>query len=95
MTKFTPFEVVNVKLSEFAAKRRLFTRSEWTDFLVKSVGLNPAAYDEESEALDFAEARPPRGIQLQHPRAWTQGNGEDLPLPKRLLLYKTHLRVAG
>jgi ATP-dependent Lon protease len=51
MTKFTPFEVVNVKLDEFASKRQLFTRSEWIDFLVKSVGLNPAAYDEDQKLL--------------------------------------------
>jgi len=51
MTKFTPFEVVNVRLSEFAAKRRLFSRSEWIDLLVKSVGLNPDAYDENQKLL--------------------------------------------
>jgi len=51
MTKFTPFEVVNVKLSEFAVKRQLFTRSEWIDTLVKSVGLNPDAYDDNQKLL--------------------------------------------
>ena len=51
MTKFTPFEVVNVSLSEFAAKRRIFTRSEWIDLLVKSVGLNPEAYNENQKLL--------------------------------------------
>lgn len=51
MTKFTPFEVVNVKLSEFAEKRKLFTRGEWIDLLVRSVGLNPAAYNEHQKLL--------------------------------------------
>jgi ATP-dependent Lon protease len=51
MTKFTPFEVVNVKLSDFASKRHLFMRSEWIDLLVKSVGLNPDAYDENQKLL--------------------------------------------
>jgi ATP-dependent Lon protease len=51
MTKFTPFEVVNVKLGEFASKRKLFTRNEWIDLLVKSVGLNPEAYEEDQKLL--------------------------------------------
>ena len=51
MTKFTPFEVANVQLGEFAAKRELFTRDEWIDLLVKSVGLNPDAYDPRQKLL--------------------------------------------
>lgn len=51
MTKFTPFEVVNVKLSEFASKRQLFTRSEWIDLLVRSVGLNPDSYNDHQKLL--------------------------------------------
>lgn len=44
MTKFTPFEVVNVRLPEFAVKRASFTREEWIDLLIRSIGLNPEAY---------------------------------------------------
>jgi ATP-dependent Lon protease len=51
MTKFTPFEVVNVKLSDFAAKRQFFTRSEWIDLLIRSIGLNPEAYNENQKLL--------------------------------------------
>jgi ATP-dependent Lon protease len=51
MSKFTPFEVINVHLSEFAAKRRQFTRSEWINLLVKSVGVNPEAYDDHQKLL--------------------------------------------
>ena len=51
MTKFTPFEVVNVKLSEFASKRRLFTRNEWIDLLVRSIGLNPDSYNHHQKLL--------------------------------------------
>lgn len=51
MTKFTPFEVVNVKLPDFASKRRLFTRNEWIDVLVKSIGLNPDSYDSHGKLL--------------------------------------------
>ncbi len=51
MTKFTPFEVVNVKLSEFASKRQLFSREEWIDLLVRSIGLNPDSYDYKQKLL--------------------------------------------
>jgi ATP-dependent Lon protease len=51
MTKFTPFEVVNVRLSEFASKRRSFSRREWIDLLVRSIGLNPLAYDDDQKML--------------------------------------------
>ena len=51
MTKFTPFEVVNVKLSEFASKRQLFTRNEWIDLLVRSIGLNPDSYNHHQKLL--------------------------------------------
>ncbi|MGA2874149.1 MAG: BREX system Lon protease-like protein BrxL [Nitrososphaerales archaeon] len=51
MTKFTPFEVVNVKLSEFASKRQLFTRDEWIDLIVRSIGLNPDSYNHHQKLL--------------------------------------------
>ena len=44
MTKFTPFEVVNVRLPDFTAKRASFTREEWVDLLIRSIGLNPQVY---------------------------------------------------
>ncbi len=51
MTKFTPFEVVNVRLSEFTSKRRYFTKSEWIDLLVRSIGLNPNVYSDYQKKL--------------------------------------------
>jgi ATP-dependent Lon protease len=51
MTKFTPFEVVNVKLHEFSSKRQLFTRREWVDLLIRSIGLNPNAYSDYQKLL--------------------------------------------
>jgi ATP-dependent Lon protease len=51
MTKFTPFEVSNVALSEFASKRKSFTREEWIEVLVKSIGLNPGSYDARQRLL--------------------------------------------
>lgn len=44
MTKFTPFQVTNVSLSDFASRRSRFTRDEWIDLMISSIGLNPAAY---------------------------------------------------
>ena len=46
MTKFTPFEVVNVRLSEFTSKRQLFSRYEWIDLIIRSIGLNPDCYNQ-------------------------------------------------
>jgi len=51
MTKFTPFEVVNVKLPEFTEKRQLFSKREWIDLLIRSVGLNPSAYNDYQKLL--------------------------------------------
>jgi ATP-dependent Lon protease len=51
MTKFTPFEVVNVRLADFASKRQLFTRNEWIDLLVRSIGLNPDSYNHHQKLL--------------------------------------------
>lgn len=51
MSKFTPFQVTNVDLHEFAARRRRFSREEWVDLLIRSIGLNPGAYDEQQKLL--------------------------------------------
>lgn len=51
MTKFTPFEVANVSLSEFTSKRQHFTRDEWIDLLVRSIGLNPNSYNHHQKLL--------------------------------------------
>ncbi|TLX96780.1 MAG: BREX system Lon protease-like protein BrxL [Thaumarchaeota archaeon] len=51
MTKFTPFEVVNVRLSDFASKRKEFSTREWIELLITSVGLNPSAYSEHQRLL--------------------------------------------
>lgn len=51
MTKFTPFQVTNVSLQDFASKRRRFGREEWIDLVVRSIGLNPDAYSEHQKML--------------------------------------------
>lgn len=51
MTEFTPFEVSNVSLREFASRRQSFTRKEWIELLVRSIGLNPVAYSEHQKVL--------------------------------------------
>ena len=51
MTKFTPFEVVNVRLSEFTSKRQLFSRYEWIDLIIRSIGLNPDCYNQHQKLL--------------------------------------------
>lgn len=51
MSKFTPFQVTNVSLSNFASQRSRFSRDEWTDLLVTSIGLNPASYTADQKLL--------------------------------------------
>lgn len=51
MTKFTPFQVRNVSLEDFASRRRMFSREEWIDLILNSIGLNPDAYRDHQKML--------------------------------------------
>lgn len=51
LTKFTPFQVSNINLEDFVSKRSAFTRDEWIDLIITSIGLNPAAYDTRQKML--------------------------------------------
>ncbi|MCC6064726.1 MAG: BREX system Lon protease-like protein BrxL [Thermofilum sp.] len=44
LVDFEPFQVYNLDLGTFLDARREFTKEEWVDLLVRSIGLNPAAY---------------------------------------------------
>lgn len=41
LTDFTPFQHGRIDISEFLEKRSQFTRDEWLDLLMNTVGLNP------------------------------------------------------
>jgi ATP-dependent Lon protease len=41
LTDFTPFQHGRIDIAEFLGKRSQFTRDEWLDLLVNTVGLNP------------------------------------------------------
>ncbi len=58
MTKFTPFEVVNVRLPEFTAKRTNFTREEWVDVIIRSIGLNSDVYSSYQKMVLFCRLVP-------------------------------------
>jgi ATP-dependent Lon protease len=45
LTEFDPFQVYNVDLKVLFDSRKYFSLDEWIDFLIKSIGLNPAMYD--------------------------------------------------
>jgi len=44
LVDFEPFQVYNLDLKAFIEARNYFTKDEWVDLLIRSVGLNPAAY---------------------------------------------------
>ena len=51
ITRFTPFQVSNVDLADYARKRSRFDKEEWIMLMIKSIGLNPDAYDHEQRLL--------------------------------------------
>ena len=44
MTDFTPFQHGKIDIAEFLQKRSHFSRDEWLDLLINTVGLNPDAH---------------------------------------------------
>jgi len=44
LTDFTPFQYGSIDVEEFLHKRSQFTRDEWVDLLVNTVGLNPEVH---------------------------------------------------
>ncbi len=51
VSRFVPFQVTNVDLADFAKKRSRFSREEWIELIIRSIGLNPEIYDEEQRLL--------------------------------------------
>jgi len=45
LTDFTPFQHGRIDLKEFQQARALFTRDEWLDLLLNTVGLNPQVHN--------------------------------------------------
>ncbi|MGN9057576.1 protease Lon-related BREX system protein BrxL [Bariatricus sp. HCP28S3_A7] len=43
--KFSPMQVSTDEMDDFIAKRAEFTRNEWLDLLINSIGLNPDKFD--------------------------------------------------
>jgi len=51
LTDFTPFQHGRIDISEFLEKRARFTRDEWLDLLVTTVGLNPATHSHREKLI--------------------------------------------
>ncbi|MEM2856967.1 MAG: BREX system Lon protease-like protein BrxL [Candidatus Nitrosocaldaceae archaeon] len=51
ISRFTPFQVTNVDLNEYNSKRSMFSREEWIELMIRSIGLNPDVYDEKQRLL--------------------------------------------
>jgi len=43
--KFSPMQISTDELEEYISKRKEFSRDEWLDFLINSIGLNPDKFD--------------------------------------------------
>ncbi len=43
--KFSPMQISTDEVEEYIEKRKEFTRDEWIDFLINSIGLNPDKFD--------------------------------------------------
>lgn len=43
--KFSPMQISTDELDEYIENRKEFTRDEWLDFLINSIGLNPEKFD--------------------------------------------------
>ncbi len=42
--EFKPFQITRLDLDDFIAKRNLFTKDEWIDLLIQSIGFNPSRF---------------------------------------------------
>jgi ATP-dependent Lon protease len=51
VTEFQPFQYGRVDIKDFQTKRKEFSRNEWMDLLVNTVGLNPEFYSHRQKLL--------------------------------------------
>jgi ATP-dependent Lon protease len=58
LSDFEPFQVYNLNLRSFLDGRRQFMLEEWVNLLVRSMGLNPAAYSWRQKLLLLARLVP-------------------------------------
>lgn len=58
LTDFTPFQHGRIDIAEFLQKRSSFTRDEWLDLLVNTIGLNPAVLTLRQKLLTIARLVP-------------------------------------
>ena len=58
LSEFDPFQYGRVDIKDFEARRREFSRQEWMDLLVNTVGLNPDFYSHRQKLLILARLVP-------------------------------------
>jgi ATP-dependent Lon protease len=56
--KLKPIQVSGVDLSEFKEARKQFTKEEWMDLLMQSIGLNPEEFSNRSKLLQLTRLVP-------------------------------------
>lgn len=58
LTDFVPFQHTRIDIKEFESRRSSFTRDEWLDLLINTVGLNPDFYTFRQKLLIVARLIP-------------------------------------
>ncbi len=58
ITELRPIQLASFRLEDYAAGRRQFTRDEWIAVLLRSVGLEPAAFDPRQQLLVLCRLLP-------------------------------------
>lgn len=53
-----PIQIANINLDEYKTSRSNFTKEEWTNALMHSIGLNPAEFSERSKLLQLTRLVP-------------------------------------
>ena len=58
LVELVPYQISSLDISEFQEARSKFSDEEWVDLLVKSLGLNPEAYDKDQKLYLLARLIP-------------------------------------
>ena len=53
-----PIQIANIDVDEYKASRKHFTKEEWIDILMQSIGLNPAEFSQRSKLLQLSRLIP-------------------------------------
>ena len=90
-----PIQVAAFDMDEYVAGRARFSRDEWLDLVMRSIGLEPAHFDLRGKLLAVHATRADGRAQLQPDRARPLGHRQVVRLPGDLTERDAHLRRQG